>query len=230
MAFPFHRERRSKISAPGHIAIGTWTRIECNRMLQPCALQEIEQAFHAAEGKGFYYLFAPQSAFARVKFQRARICLTGTRSAAASGTYLGWALTLIQNYQLSSVQAPAVGCSDWLDRLRSMDSRTLRQDFPRVADSLHYERPSGEISLRASLDSHPISPLVHNYRLCLYPASFGKTEFDYFARNRTGYALTLVDWVNGQNGLWCSCTDDCGYLADILLRYVGSDVRTSNGR
>jgi hypothetical protein len=67
-----------------------------------------------------------------------------------------------------------------------MDPRTLRQDFPRVADSLHYVRPSGEISLRASLDSHAISPLVHNYRFCLYLASFGETEFDYFARNRTG--------------------------------------------
>jgi len=111
-----------------------------------------------------------------------------------------------------------------------MDLRTLRQDFPRVADSLHYVRPSGEISLRASLDSHAISPLVHNYRLCLYLASFGETEFDCFARNRTGYALTLVDWVNGENWLWCNCTDDRGYLADILLRYVGSDVRTSNGR
>ena len=48
------------------------------------------------------------------------------------------------------------------------------------------DAPSGEISLRASLDSHAISPLVHNYRLCLYAASFGKTEVDYFARNRTG--------------------------------------------
>src|SRR5438477_7922784 len=71
MALPpiCHCESRSKMSAPGHIVIGTWTRIGCNGCPSHVPFKKLSNHFMTRNEKCPHQMFAARYERARVKFQ-----------------------------------------------------------------------------------------------------------------------------------------------------------------